>query len=67
MRADDALIAFDGEESIFILRRLEGYTVSDAKQSVEDSFEDISPADIKERWEFIGHCYLHSFMNGEVE
>lgn len=63
MKADDQMVTFDGEKTVFVLQPVEGYTT----HSVTNSSEDVTTADIRERWELIGDCYLHGFMDNEIE
>jgi hypothetical protein len=68
MKTDDAIVTFDGNDGMaFVLRRIGGGVAVESGKSIEDYQEDVAYADIGERWELIGNCYLHGFMDGEAE
>jgi len=68
IKAGDSLVAFDGIHGMpVVLRRVEGDAAHKPGSEIEDHLDDITYADIKEKWKLIGVCYLHGFMNGEEE
>lgn len=67
MEVGDIIVTFDGAETPYVLRRVEETVMPDESypNPIKD-FNDMTPGDIKERYELIGPCYLHGFMDNEV-
>jgi hypothetical protein len=62
-KAGDAICIFDGAQTPFILRKVSG------NESVPDELPATGqkdPNQDRERWNIIGDCYLHGFMDNEV-
>lgn len=55
IRPGDVVVVFDGDRTPFVLRSVEP-DLSSAPFSVSSS----------ERWEVVGECYLHGYMDNEV-
>ncbi|KAH8762980.1 heterokaryon incompatibility protein-domain-containing protein [Hyaloscypha finlandica] len=61
--AGDAICIFDGARTPFILRKVSG------NELVPDELPATGqkdPDQDRERWKFVGDCYLHGFMDNEV-
>jgi hypothetical protein len=68
MKSGDLLVAFHGAETPYALRRVEAEYSNELQETEANSkdFNEMTAADIKERWELIGPCYLHGFMDNEA-
>jgi hypothetical protein len=69
MESGDLVVAFHGAETPYALRRVEAGHPNSTQIPLQEpinDFEKMKPADIKEKWELIGPCYLHGFMDNEV-
>jgi hypothetical protein len=63
VEAGDAICIFDGASTPFILRKVSGNELV-PEELLATGQKD--PDQDRERWNIIGDCYLHGFMNNEV-
>jgi hypothetical protein len=61
-RPGDTVVIFAGSETPFVLRLVEETPSQLYENGANISGEDADAAGLPDRWELIGDCYLHGFM-----